>query len=56
MGHSELSTLAKYVAAADKCPAWLADLYMLPESASEMNEKMPPSIIFPKLGTTTALQ
>ena len=28
MGHSDLETLARYIGAADNCPAWLANLYV----------------------------
>jgi integrase len=48
MGHSDLETLAQYLGVADNCPSWLADLYVLPDSASKLDEPMPPSIIFPE--------
>jgi integrase len=53
MGHSDLETLAQYIGAADNCPAWLVNLYVLPDVASKQGEMMPPSIIFPELITTT---
>ncbi len=48
MGHSDLETLAKYVGAAENCPAWLAELYVLPTTTKAEEEKMPSSIEFPK--------
>lgn len=51
MGHSDLATLAQYVGAADNCPAWLSDLYVLPETSSSAEEKMPSSISFPTFTT-----
>ena len=49
MGHSDLETLAQYVGKADNCPAWLLNLYVLPESASNQEDTTPPSILFPEL-------
>lgn len=53
MGHSDLETLAQYIGAADNCPAWLLKLYVLPESTSNQDDTIPPSILFPELATTT---
>jgi integrase len=49
MGHSDLETLARYIGVADNCPAWLANLYVLPDTASESDETMPSSLGFPEL-------
>jgi integrase len=49
MGHSDLETLARYIGAADNCPAWLANLYVLPDTDSGSNETMPSSLGFPEL-------
>ena len=49
MGHSDLETLARYIGAADNCPAWLANLYVLPDTASESDETMPSSLGFPEV-------
>lgn len=49
MGHSDLETLAQYIGAADNCPAWLLKLYVLPESASNQDDTIPPSIFFLEL-------
>lgn len=49
MGHSDLETLAQYIGAADHCPAWLANLYVLPDSSSKSEEAMPSSLGFPEL-------
>lgn len=49
MGHSDLETLAQYIGAADNCPAWLANLYVLPDSSSNSEEAMPSSLGFPEL-------
>jgi integrase len=49
MGHSDLETLAQYIGAADNCPMWLADLYVLPDSSSNSEETMPSSLGFPEL-------
>jgi integrase len=48
MGHSDLETLARYIGAADNCPKWLADLYELPDSASNSEDATPSSINFPE--------
>ncbi len=53
MGHSDFETLAQYIGAADNCPAWLANLYVLPDSASKVDEPMPPCFSFPELATKT---
>jgi integrase len=53
MGHSDLETLAQYIGAADNCPTWLTDLYVLPDSASRSGETMPSSINFPELTKKT---
>ena len=53
MGHADLETLAQYIGAAANCPAWLADLYVLPDSASNSDEAIPPSISFPELAKKT---
>jgi integrase len=45
MGHSDLETLAQYIGKADNCPAWLLKLYVLPESASNQDDTIPPSIL-----------
>ena len=49
MGHSDLETLAQYIGVADNCPAWLANLYVLPDSSSKSEEVMPSSLGFPEL-------
>jgi integrase len=49
MGHSDLETLAQYIGAADNCPAWLTNLYVLPNSSSKSEEAMPSSLGFPEL-------
>lgn len=49
MGHSDLETLAQYIGAADNCPAWLANLYVLPDSSSTSEDAMPSSLSFPEL-------
>jgi integrase len=49
MGHSDLETLAQYIGVADNCPAWLANLYVLPDSSSKSEEAMPSSLGFPDL-------
>jgi integrase len=49
MGHSDLETLAQYIGEADSCPAWLANLYVLPDSTSKAEETMPSSLGFPEL-------
>ena len=49
MGHSDLETLAQYIGAADNCPAWLANLYVLPNTAAGSDEAMPLSLGFPQL-------
>ena len=49
MGHSDLETLAQYIGAADNCPAWLANLYVLPDTASGTDETMPSSLGLPEL-------
>lgn len=49
MGHSDLETLAQYIGTADNCPAWLANLYVLPDSSSNSEEAMPSSLGFPEL-------
>jgi len=48
MGHSDLETLAQYIGAADNCPAWLTNLYVLPDSNSKSEEAMPSSLVFPE--------
>ncbi len=53
MGHSDLETLAQYIGAADNCPAWLANLYVLPDTASGADETMPSSLGFPELAKKT---
>lgn len=53
MGHSDLETLAQYIGVADNCPSWLADLYVLPDSASNSDETIPPSFGFPELAKKT---
>jgi integrase len=49
MGHSDLETLAQYIGAADNCPGWLANLYVLPDTASGSDEATPSSLSFPEL-------
>lgn len=49
MGHSDLETLAQYIGEADNCLAWLANLYVLPDTASASEETMPSSLAFPEL-------
>jgi len=49
MGHSDLETLAQYIGAADNCPVWLANLYVLPDSSSKSEETMPSSLGSPEL-------
>jgi integrase len=49
MGHSDLETLAQYIGAADNCPTWLANLYVLPDPSSKSEEAMPSSLGFPEL-------
>lgn len=48
MGHSDLETLAQYLGTAKNCPAWLANLYVLPDTASGEDETMPSSLGFPE--------
>lgn len=54
MGHSDLETLAKYIGKAENCPAWLLKLYVLPEPASNQDDTIPPSILFPELSNKPA--
>jgi integrase len=42
-GHADLETFSQYFGIADNCPAWLANLYVLPEAASKEDETVPPS-------------
>lgn len=49
MGHSDLETLAQYIGEADNCPVWLANLYVLPDTASRSDETMPSSFGVPEL-------
>jgi integrase len=48
MGHSDLETLSKYVGLADRCPDWLASLYVERQViSSPQEEMMPASIVLP---------
>jgi integrase len=53
MGHSDLETLARYIGAADNCPGWLANLYVLPDTPSGSDGTMPSSLGFPELAKKT---